>query len=227
MSQPTKADQVYHGLKKAILACELPPSSKIKINDVCTRHNVNLGAAREALSRLAADGMVRMEPQKGFSVSPISRKELTDLTEARVALEEMCLAQSIRLGDVKWEAAVVAAYHELSRIPERSAEDGEVMNDDWSNAHAEFHRTLVAACPNQWLLRLRETLYLQSERYRHWSVSLFSSGRPRNVDDEHRAIMEAATRRDEIATRSYISTHFRRTTAALLAMAEAARREIA
>ena len=93
MSQPTKADQVYGDLQKDILACKLPPSSKIKINDVCARYNVNLGAAREALSRLAADGMVRMEPQKGFSVSPISRKELTDLTEARIALEELCLAK--------------------------------------------------------------------------------------------------------------------------------------
>ncbi|OWU69478.1 GntR family transcriptional regulator [Phaeobacter sp. 22II1-1F12B] len=227
MSQPTKADQVYGDLQKDILACKLPPSSKIKINDVCARYNVNLGAAREALSRLAADGMVRMEPQKGFSVSPISRKELTDLTEARIALEELCLAQSIRCGDVTWEASVVAAYHKLSRIPERSGESGEVMNDAWSVAHAEFHRALVAACPNQWLLRMREGLYLQSERYRHWSISLYSVGRPRIVDDEHRAIMEAATRRDEIATRSYISAHFRRTTEDLLAMAEATQREIA
>ena len=58
-------------------------------------------------------------------------------------------------------------------------------------------------------------------------ISLYSVGRPRIVDDEHRAIMEAATRRDEIATRSYISAHFRRTTEDLLAMAEATQREIA
>lgn len=227
MTHQTQADQVFSALRKDILACRLPPSSKIKINEVCSAYGVSLGAAREALSRLSSEGIVRMEPQKGFSVSPISRKELTDLTETRIAIEELCLVAAIENGDVEWETGIVAAYHRLSRIPERTPNRQPELNEMWSDAHAEFHRALVAACPNACLLRLRQMLYMQSERYRHWSVSLMEAPRERRVNEEHRTIMEAVVGRDSAQARKLIKRHFERTTNELLAMAEASQREIA
>ncbi|MHC0054656.1 GntR family transcriptional regulator [Actibacterium sp. D379-3] len=227
MPRNTQAGHVYQNLRSDILACRLPPSGKIKINDICTKYEVSLGAAREALSRLVADGIVRTEPQKGFSVAPISRKELTDLTEARIEIENMCLAQAIEHGDVEWESRIVAAFHKLSRIPENVVGDTIRLNETWSEAHRDFHDALVAACPNLLLLHLREQLYAQSERYRHWSVSLHKGPRDRDVASEHKRIMEATLARDVDAARQAIADHTNRTTADVLALTETLNREIA
>ena len=50
---------VYERLRADILACRLVPGSKLRINELCLLlGGVSLGAVREALSRLTADGFV-------------------------------------------------------------------------------------------------------------------------------------------------------------------------
>jgi len=133
---------------------------------------------REALSRLTSEGLVVAEPQRGFRVAPISAAELRDLTGVRAHIEGLCLDRAIAVGDVGWGAQLVAAFHCLSRTPERESDDRERMSEAWSVAHAAYHKTLVSACDSPWLLRLRETLYAQSERYRRLSVSSADCARP-------------------------------------------------
>ena len=150
----------------------MAPASKINIPSICERYEVSLGAAREALSRLIPEGLVDNEPQKGFSVAPVSRRELQDLTEARIDLEAACLSQSLAHGDVEWETRVVASHHRLSRVAPSTPECLGSLSPDWSAAHATFHSALTSACANKVLLRLRAMLYDESERYRHWCLPL-------------------------------------------------------
>ena len=62
----------YEGLRADLLACRVTPGSKLKIQDLCERFSVSLGAIREALSRLTSEGLVISEPQRGFRAAPIS-----------------------------------------------------------------------------------------------------------------------------------------------------------
>ena len=55
----------------------------------------------EALSRLAAEGFVLAESQRGFRVAPVSRDDLFDLAERRIELETNVLARSIERGGHK------------------------------------------------------------------------------------------------------------------------------
>ena len=90
---------VYHRLRADILACRLVPGTKLRINELCTTlGGVSLGAVREALSRLAADGLAVAEPQRGFTVSPISPQDLEELTTARIEAESWCLRAAIAQG---------------------------------------------------------------------------------------------------------------------------------
>jgi GntR family transcriptional regulator, carbon starvation induced regulator len=216
MKPQTQSDIAFHGLKKDILECRLLPAAKIKINDVCASYGVSLGAAREALSRLAAEGLVRIETQKGFSVAPASWDEYSDLTDARVEIETYCIEKAIQHGDVEWESRVTAALHRLSRVPERDGESSTYPSAAWLLAHTEFHRALVAACPNRCMLELREMLYLRSERYRHWSVALCLSYGQRNVLQEHKDIARFVLARDIFSACTAIREHFMRTANDLL-----------
>jgi len=166
----TLAAEVYRRLRADILACRLAPGSKLRINKLCDDYGVSLGAVREALSRLSAEGLALAEPQRGYRITPISLDDLRDLTAARIEIENLCLARSIQYGRIEWETALVGNYHRLSRTPYREPSDEERLSDAWVDAHALFHEALVSACGNIWLKRVRSTLYEQSERYRRLSV---------------------------------------------------------
>jgi DNA-binding GntR family transcriptional regulator len=184
----------YEQLRADLLSCRILPGSRLKIQELCTRLAVSLGAIREALSRLTSEGLVVAEPQRGFSAAPISIEDLRDLTRVRVEIDSLCLRRAIELGDVDWEARAVAAFHRLSRTPERAAGDPSRSSDGWAQAHAAFHTALIEGCDSPWLLRLHGQLYDQSERYRRLSISI--TPRRRNIGNEHQAILDAALARD-------------------------------
>ncbi len=204
----------YERLRADLLACRLRPGERLRIGELCEALSVSLSAVREALSRLTAEGLVVAEPQRGFRAAPISAAELRDLTAVRVEIEGMCLRRAIAAGDVGWEERLVAAHHRLVRTPEREAGDEGRVGETFSAAHAAYHRALVAGCDSPWLLRLRELLFAQSERYRRLSVPLAREGR--DLPREHREIVDAALARDADAAVALLSAHFELTSVILL-----------
>lgn len=204
----------YEQLRADLLACRILPGSRLKIQELCNRLSVSLGAIREALSRLTSEGLVVAEPQRGFRAAPISRADLQDLTQVRIEIEGLCLRRAIEVGDVDWEARLVAAFHRLSRTPERAAADPARSSDEWAEAHAAFHTALADGCDSPWLLRLRGQLYDQSERYRRLSVPLTTQ--TRNIGEEHQRIVGAALARDADKAVALLSAHLSATTRILL-----------
>jgi DNA-binding GntR family transcriptional regulator len=186
----------------------------LKIQELCSRFSVSLGAIREALSRLTSEGLVVSEPQRGFRAAPISMADLQDLTMVRIEVESLCLRRAIAVGTVDWEARLVAALHRLSRTPERAAADPTRSADEWSEAHGAFHSALVDGGDSPWLLRLHAQLYAQSERYRRLSVPLDIG--ERNVGREHQAILDAVLKRDADGAVALLAQHLGATTKILL-----------
>ena len=213
-SARTQTDAAYAALREAILSCRLAPGAKIKINDAAAEFEFSPGAVREALSRLAAERMAVATAQKGFTVASISAEELIDLTRTRIAIEQLCLRSAIAKGDVEWEANIVAAYHRLHRIPINARGARKALNPAWAAAHAAFHAALSSACDSRWTLTLREMLYAQSERYRNLSKIVDSR---RDVDSEHRGLIDACLARDADLACKRVEAHLRKTMYILLA----------
>lgn len=196
----------YERLRADTLSCRYKPGEQLKTKDLCESLHVSLGAVREALSRLTAEGLVVAEPQKGFRIAPVSIEELRDLTRTRIQIETMCLERAISLGDLNWESEILAAYHTLSRTPERIETDGRVhLNDNWSAVHTQFHHKLIAACDSPWSLRIRHQLYQQTERYRQISVPFQVV--TRNTNQEHFDLMNAAIARNVPRAAQLLAQH--------------------
>ena len=210
----THGEGVYHKVRAEILACRYPPGSRLKIQDLCEEHDVSNGAVREALSRLASESLVLLEPQKGFRVMSLSRTELIDLTEARIQIELVCLHLAIQNRTLKWEGDIVGAAHRLSRQTEREPSDPLRLSEPWAQAHAVFHQSLVASCPVQHLLRMRQQLFEMSERYRQISVPLRHM--ERDVAKEHGEIKDAVLAGDTQRVEKLMRQHLELTTQILL-----------
>ena len=108
-AKTTQAETVCQRIRQEILEGRLLPGAKLNIKALEQRFEVSLGAIREALSRLGAEGMVTAESHRGYRVSPVSKEELLDLTRTRVELEWLCLSKAMQHGDVEWETGIVAA----------------------------------------------------------------------------------------------------------------------
>ena len=204
----------YERLRADLLSCRLKPGQRLPINDLCQALQVSLGAVREALSRLTSEGLVSLEPQRGFRAAPISAVELLDLTQVRVEIEALCLRAAFAAGDVAWEARVLAAYHQLSKTPPRAPDDAQRANDAFRAAHAKFHDELVSPCKSPWLLRLREMLYAQSERYITLSFPL--DRKVRDPSKEHRQLADAVLSGDAEGAVELMTAHIQKTTNILM-----------
>ena len=79
--------------------------------------NVNVNAMREALSRLAGEGLAEVRPRQGFAVISASPERIADLTAVRIEVERVLIGWSVARGDTAWEADVVAMHHTLSTTP--------------------------------------------------------------------------------------------------------------
>jgi DNA-binding GntR family transcriptional regulator/DNA-binding transcriptional LysR family regulator len=206
----TIANDVYEQLRHEIISCRLLPGSKINIQSMVQKYDVSLGAVREALSKLSAEGLVNAKAQRGYTVADVSPEDLAELTDARVKIESECLRLAIENGGLDWETDIVAALHRLNNTPYTLADDPAVLDERWVKAHREYHKALVSACGNRWLLRVRAQLYDQSERYRQLSVPL--ARKERDVAREHRQIADAVIAKDAEKACDLISAHLWKTT---------------
>ena len=218
----TLIETLYGQIRGRILSGSFPPSSKLRIQALRDEYNVGSSTVREVLSRLTSDALVNAEERRGFRVADASLEDLQQISSARTLIDTQALRESIQAGDDAWEANVVAAFHRLSKIdtPElRAASEGsDTARAEWEARNKEFHDALVAACSNQWLLRFREILHAQLERY--IGLSLNHQSATRDVAAEHKAIYEAALERDIDAACAATATHFRRTVEVLPPLAE-------
>jgi DNA-binding GntR family transcriptional regulator len=203
----TKTTETCQVLRTAILVGDLAPGSRLRTNVLTKQYAISLSSLREALTRLSAEGLTRTEAHRGYTVSPISIEDLTDLTRVRIGVETLCLTWAIESGNLEWESHILAASHRLAntvRMVDRSSH-----SPQWADAHSAYHGALVSACGSPRLLQIRQQLYEQSERYRRFEVTL---PRNRDADDEHRRIAEATIARDiPLATR-LMREHISRTT---------------
>lgn len=206
--------EAHARLRAEILACRLPPGQKLVIADLCDQLGFSLGAVREALARLSSEGLVVSEPRKGFRVAPITEAELKDITRVRATIECLCLENAIQNGDLKWETNIVSTQFELSKMTLQDPNDPARVSEAWAETHQRFHEALVAACDSPWLLRLRELLFVQSERYRRVSVPLDRT--TRDLVGEHREIADAAVARDAKKATAAIRAHLEKTTRILI-----------
>lgn len=212
----SKTAAVYETLKSELLDGVHHPGSKLAIDQLAERFAVNIGAVREALSRLTSDHLVTAQPQKGYLVAKVSAADMLDLTAVRIDIETRCLRRSIALGTLEWEGQMLNTWHQLSRTPPLI--EGE-PNLEWSRLHQKFHDNLIAACDSVWWLRLREQLFMQAERYRRMIVPHRRGDR--DVDAEHQELMELCIARDADGACAALTAHLNRTADTLLASGSA------
>ncbi|MTD53247.1 GntR family transcriptional regulator [Amycolatopsis pithecellobii] len=208
----TRSALVYEEVRKEILRGTLPPGSRLRFVDLADRFTVSQSVVREALMRLAEQGLAVALPQQGFRVRTLNLSDLNEITEARIEIESLVVRRAIAHGDLQWESSVIAAHHTLAHTP-ATTETGEI-SEDWVDAHEAFHHATLQGCGNAQLLSIATSLRETASLYRWWSGSM-APDPERDVALEHQQILDAVVARDEMNAACLIAQHIQRTTDAL------------
>jgi DNA-binding GntR family transcriptional regulator len=217
MATGTASEAAVQRLTRDILSCVLPPDRKLKVRELSDRYAIGATPLREALSQLAARGLVQQQGQRGFRVPPITREQLLDITHTRQVVEGEAFRLAMRHGDAAWEDEIVASFHLLRRsLGKQDLSQGEWL-DAYEERHHRFHRALIAACPHLTLRVICDDLYSQKTRYRRFLHSLGQAS-DKTLIAMHRRLMELALARDTVRGVREIKAHIGSTAQALLGL---------
>ncbi|WP_027854139.1 GntR family transcriptional regulator [Marinobacterium litorale] len=193
MSSPD-ANSTLTQLRNDILDGSIEPACKLSIAQLGERYAASAAPVREALSSLAAEGLVIRKGQRGYWAAPISIEEFVDVARLREMLEVDALRQSIENGDLDWEADIAGARHRELQVRRAGRDSYRHHAVEMIRENRRFHLALIARCPSRWQLRFISTLYDQSERFR--CLALINQVDRPTVADDHELIVEAAFNRD-------------------------------
>ncbi|SDE36766.1 GntR family transcriptional regulator [Glycomyces harbinensis] len=187
----TRAEQVYQALRERIVTAGLRPGARLIERDLAAEFDVSRIPLREALQRLATDGLVTTVPGQGSIVTVPTPKDIEDLFDVRAGLEPL--------------AARLAAEHAdpeaLRRLRDcvRPREGDEARTE----ANAAFHRELVAAARNPLLGQIMGPL----EARMRWLFHLTVERDPESQRAEHAELLEALEAADPDRAAAISLTH--------------------
>jgi DNA-binding GntR family transcriptional regulator len=176
--------RAYAALKSKVIRLGLPPGSTFTEATLAAELGISKTPVREALVRLAREGLVEPVARSGYIVKPVTLKDVSDLFEVRLLLEG--------------EAAALAATRlhnadDLRRLDElcRTSYDPRDPDDvaHFVEANAKLHSTIGRAGGNDELAALLQQVLDKLERVFYLSVAL--SERVAESVHEHGELVEA------------------------------------
>jgi DNA-binding GntR family transcriptional regulator len=215
----TRTEEVFDNLRAELLNLNgsYQPGQRLKLLDLTARFGASMSVIREAVTRLAEQGLLVSTPQRGFRVRELSVTDLADLTRVRVQIESLAFRQAVEDGDVAWETSVVATHHTLERTSGVGA-DGQ-FNENWAITHRAFHQALLAGCGSPRLEVIAASLRDAGELYRRWYWAL-TDDHARDIPEEHRRLRDLAVAREADAGVALLTEHIERAPRELIAYAQ-------
>ncbi|WP_329059346.1 GntR family transcriptional regulator [Streptomyces sp. NBC_01453] len=205
---PTRQDQAYEGLRSLLLSGSIAPGTRLTEADLTRMFNVSRSTMRGGLVRLAQEGYVTSEVNRGVRTRSFSVEEAADILEARETLESA-------LAGMAAERATDAEIAELRRTLEEM-EDCKSRGDEagYSQGNRRFHQQVKTAAHQQTLAKAHDTLLypLVMRQYRNLSAPHPRAGSM----EEHQAILLAIVTRNPQAAAAAMRHHVAAARQALL-----------
>ncbi len=145
----TEAQRVYRSLKRDILAAAFSPGQPLAETALSQRYGASRTPLREALQRLNADGLVRIEPRRGAFVQALSVTDFLEINELRSILEPHAARQAARHLSPETLRQLAAAHTSISPTAPSDDEEQRLAQLD-----SEVHAAIAEASGNTRLHRL-------------------------------------------------------------------------
>lgn len=193
--------RVHLVLKDAIVSLVYKPGEILRKTEICNTLGVSRSPVSEAVTKLAAEGLVDVVPQAGTFVSRFSMEDIREGAFLREALE-MAAVEHVALNIT--EPQKVLLRRNL-RMQEALAEDGDV--EGFLQMDENMHNLIMSFTGFKRLATLADSTWTQVSRARH--LHMPTPGRMQSSVKEHGAIVAAIIDRDPETAKQAIRNHVR------------------
>lgn len=197
-------DQVYQYLKTALIKGELRTGEIYSEQQMADQLNVSRTPVREAVIRLTNEGMLEVHANRGWTVRPVSKKDLREIVAARIAVEGYSLRWLISGAADTDRQRTVKLLHAVQEKGRAHLVD-DSNHYDFMKIDTRFHTLLTAATKNSYLIRIHEQMRTKLEQAIF--TSLHHRRRHAAAWEEHAAILAEIERRDEAGAMRAFMAH--------------------
>ncbi len=194
--------RAYARLRDMIVTLQLAPGALV--NEAGLMDELGLGRTpiREALQRLACEGLVVLRPRRGAFVASLSIVDLQQIFELRRTIEGYAAALAAERATEADLATLASALATLESAGPQAGPEADIAID------RRFHRAVARAAHNRFLESTLSRMY--NLNLRLWYLALDKIGPMREAVEQHRRVLAAVTARDsalaEAAMRDHITS---------------------
>ena len=191
-------DALADALRSRILSGDLAPGAPLREEALSTAYDVSRHTLRAALRALAGEGLIRIVPNRGASVTRLAAADLVPLFELRAALE----VEACRLTLERNDGTLPATVHDRLDALVRACRS---KTSDWSeiaDAHARFHEALVGGALSP---RIEDAYMRLATELNVFLAQLRPVWSRRRMIDHHRTlVLDLETAGDVMALRRHL-----------------------
>ncbi|HEY1425960.1 MAG TPA: GntR family transcriptional regulator [Caulobacteraceae bacterium] len=181
--EQSKADRVYHELRRRIRELTLPPGAVLRKEEIALEMGVSRAPVSEAIARLADEALVDVFPQHGSFVAPIRAADVRESLLIRTALEVEAIRRVTQMGDT----ALMATLEDNLAAQTAALGNGDLAL--FYDLDEALHAAIFSALKAPRALRLLEAARAPLDRPRR--IGLPEVGRPEATLAEHRRLVDA------------------------------------
>jgi DNA-binding GntR family transcriptional regulator len=198
----TKTDYAYAAIRDRIMSGALAHGSAVSQEALAAELSVSTTPLREAMRRLASEGLVILDAHRDARVAPLTADEARSLFEVRQKLDPLAVRLAAERRTASDSAQIKAAASRLEPLDAGSGVDA-------LHAHREFHAALYRASHNDLLIGLLDGLWDKADRYRRAALEARadSAADRARVQQEHQAMMAAVLDGDPDAAETHMHRH--------------------
>lgn len=200
-------ETAYQALRERILSLALAPGADLEESALVASLGMSRTPVREAIIRLASEGLVTITPNRGARVASISLDEVRAFFEAF----DLCQRAMTRLAAARRRPADLKRIEATGKAFETAARDGDAVA--MAKTNFDFHMAIADASGNPWLARFFSDLLNQGMRLSHLAlvydppVGRNPNQHGRAIVEEHRRMVEAIAAGKPDAAEKLASAH--------------------
>jgi DNA-binding GntR family transcriptional regulator len=193
-------DTAYKALRDAIVRGELMPGSHVRDADLAEQLGLSRAPVRDALARLADDGLVETKPQSYTRITPLILRDVRDAAAVVRAMHELATTAAVpTLTD-----ADIATMREANRRFETATRKGDAVRAMTSDD--QLHGVLVRACGNR---AVAATIERYTPLIRRLEIRQFSASTAQRSVERHEQLIDACATGDTDRAVSITATIWR------------------
>ena len=194
-----KKEVAYQDLKQRILREELAPGQWLVERDVSRDYEISRTPVREILRMLVTDGIVTLEPSKGYLVRKLNLEEIVEIFQAREAIEGTAARLSCIKGDESFFSRIAELGEQFEHLDIKKDSSLGVVTGN------ELHDAIVEAANNKLLSEFYQKLRNLSTLIRN--ITKKSVEIEMNSRNAHLTITKAVQERNEIKSEQCMREH--------------------